>query len=87
MAGKLDGKVALVSGVSDGIGGEIARLFASEGAQVSCTGIEMEKVESTATDIRQAGGRALSRRLDVTSDDDWRDAVDATVAEFGWTSS
>lgn len=83
MAGKLAGKTALVSGVNNGIGGEIARLFGREGANIACTGILMDEVEAAAAGITAAGGRALARRLDVTSDADWRDAVDAVVTEFG----
>ncbi len=83
MAGRLDGKTALISGVSDGIGGAIARLFAAEGARVACTGIEMDLIEEVVTAIREAGGEAAALRLDVTSDSDWRRAIDETVAQLG----
>ena len=83
MTGRLDGKVALVSGVSEGIGGAIARRFAAEGAKVACTGLQMNLVEAVAAGIREAGGEALALELDVRSDDDWRVAVAASVAEFG----
>jgi len=83
MAGKLEGKAALVSGVSDGIGGEIARRFAAEGANVACTGIQSKLVDSIAADVRAAGGKALSLELDVTNEQDWVEAITRTVDEFG----
>ncbi len=83
MAGRLGGKTALVTGVSDGIGGAIAARFARAGARVACTGIQMELVDAAANAIIGAGGRAESMRLDVTSDDDWADAVARTIDAFG----
>ncbi len=83
MPGKLEGKVALISGVSDGIGGEIARRFATEGASVACTGIQMDLVDAVAADIRVAGSDALSLELDVTSEADWAAAIARTIEEFG----
>lgn len=83
MAGRLDGKVALVTGVSDGIGGAIARRFAAEGAKVACTGVQMAHVEAAAAEISDAGGCALARELDVRSEDEWKAALDATIAAFG----
>lgn len=83
MTGKLDGKSALISGVSDGIGGEIARRFALEGANVACTGIQMDLVNAVVADLSDAGATAHSLKLDVTSEDDWLSAVDETVNAFG----
>lgn len=83
MAGKLEGKAALISGVSDGIGGEIARRFAAEGADLACTGIQTELVDAVAADARAAGVRAFSLELDVTREQDWIAAIARAVDEFG----
>jgi len=83
MTGKLDGKIALISGVGDGIGGGIARRFAAEGASVACTGIQMEHIEAVTADIEAAGGRAMSLALNVESEDDWNNAIAKTIDAFG----
>lgn len=83
MAGRLDGKTALVSGVSDGMGGAIARLFAKEGSRVACTGIEAELIDETVAAIRESGGEAIALALDVTSDADWGNAIARTIENFG----
>jgi NAD(P)-dependent dehydrogenase (short-subunit alcohol dehydrogenase family) len=83
MKGKLDGKVALISGVGEGIGGGIARRFAAEGETVACTGIQAEFFEAVTADIVSAGGHALSAVLNVESEDDWANAIAKTVEAFG----
>ncbi len=76
MSGRLDGKVALVTGVSAGIGGAVARRFAAEGASVSCTGNEAAAIEEVVADIESDGGRASASMLDVTNPADWAGAFD-----------
>ena len=83
MTTRLDGKVALISGVSDGIGGCIAQCFAREGASVVCSGIQMDIVAAIVADIRTQGGQALALELDVTVADHWGAAVQKTIASFG----
>jgi cyclopentanol dehydrogenase len=80
---RLEGKVALISGGARGMGAVEARLFAKEGAQVvlgDILEVEGRKVES---EIRAAGGDAVFVRLDVTSEPDWKNAVDTAVDRFG----
>ena len=81
--GRVDGKVALVAGAGGGIGGAGAEALAREGAAVLVTDIDAAAAEATAGRIGAAGGRAVSRGLDVRD----RGAVDAAVAaavrEFG----
>ena len=66
MAGRLDGKVALVTGASSGIGAAVARALASEGAAVGLGARRMDRLEALAHDIRLAGGAALPCSVDVT---------------------
>src|SRR6516164_8409041 len=62
----LDGKVAIVTGGGDGIGGAISRLFAQHGAQVEIAEIDAERGERTRADIEAAGGKVRVHTVDVT---------------------
>src|SRR5229473_2239555 len=81
--GRVEGKVALVTGAGGGIGGAGAEGLGREGAAVFCTDIDAAAAETTATRIRAAGGKAAALALDVRD----RTAVDAAVVacvqEFG----
>jgi NAD(P)-dependent dehydrogenase (short-subunit alcohol dehydrogenase family) len=83
MAGKLSGKVALVTGAASGIGQASARALAAEGARVACADLNAEGAEAVAKEIARAGGEAIGLRLDVADPDDNRRAVAATVKRFG----
>jgi 2-deoxy-D-gluconate 3-dehydrogenase len=74
----LAGRVALVTGASRGIGRAVALALGAAGAAVACCA-RSEQVDATAEDIRAAGGRARSFRLDVTR----RADIDARVREVG----
>ncbi len=87
---RLEGKVALISGAASGIEGELmgfggaaARLFAREGAKVMLTDINEELGQKTAAQINELGGEAMFLRLDVTNEQDWIDAIRATVSNYG----
>ena len=82
MSPRLDGKVALITGVGPGIGGAIAKAFAAEGARVLCTGIEMEAVAAIVDEIQSAGGTASAVKLDVTIEAEWHAAVQAMLEDF-----
>lgn len=81
--GRVAGKVALVSGAASGLGRATATRLAEEGAAVMIADIRLEPAEAVAADIRRADGRAVAHKLDVTSDDDWRQAVARAERDFG----
>lgn len=83
MAGKLSGKVALVTGAASGIGQASARALAAEGARVACADLNAEGAEAVAKEIAKAGGEAIGLRLDVSDPEDNARAVAATVKRFG----
>ena len=81
--GKLDGKVALISGGARGQGAAEARLFAEEGAKVVIGDILDEQGQQVEAEINELGGDALYLHLDVTSESDWESAVAAAVSRYG----
>ncbi len=78
--GRVDGKVALISGGARNIGAASARMLVAEGAQVVIGDLLDKEGAALAEEL---GNAARYVHLDVTSDDDWRSAVELTVAEFG----
>jgi len=64
---RLKGKVAVVTGAAQGIGREIALLFAQEGADVVISDINLQKAEETANEIEALGRNSLALKLDVSS--------------------
>ena len=81
--GRLDGKVALISGGGRGQGATEARLFASEGASVIFGDILDEQGQQVEAEIRELGGEATYLHLDVTIEGQWNDAVAAAVSRYG----
>jgi NAD(P)-dependent dehydrogenase (short-subunit alcohol dehydrogenase family) len=77
--GRLDGKVALVTGAGSGIGWATAKLFAAEGARVVCA--DVSGAESGVA--KAIGDSAVAVRADVTNAGDVRRMVDITVDRFG----
>lgn len=81
--GRLQGKVAIVTGAASGIGKAAAQRFAAEGAAVACVDRNGEGAAATAAAIAGAGGRALSFGADVASEADTQRFVAETAAKFG----
>ncbi|MBL9059995.1 MAG: SDR family oxidoreductase [Mangrovicoccus sp.] len=83
-SGKLEGKVALITGGDSGIGRAVAVLFAREGADVAIAHLaEDGDAEDTRAAVEAEGQRAIVLRGDVTSRDFCREAVARTVADLG----
>jgi cyclopentanol dehydrogenase len=80
---RLENKVALISGGARGQGATEARQFAREGAKVVIGDILEEEGRRVEAEINETGGECLFVRLEVTSEESWQRAVDATVARFG----
>ena len=81
--GQLEGKVALITGASKGIGRVMSRLFAKEGAAVVCAARSRDLVEETAALITSAGGRAVAVTGDAATEGDVQKMVAAGVKAFG----
>lgn len=79
----LDGKVALITGSSQGMGQTMAELFAEEGASVVLVSPDKEKLEAVANGINAKGGKALAVIGDVRSDEDTRRVFAETLKTFG----
>ena len=80
---RLDGKVAIITGSTRGIGNAIARTMAAYGAAVVITGRKQEQCEAVAAEIIAEGGKALGVATDVTSPEARQNLIEKTVAEFG----
>lgn len=81
--GRLDGKVALISGGARGQGAAEAKTFVQEGAQVVFGDILDDAGAQVEAEIRAAGGEAVYVHLDVTSEADWSRAVQEAESRFG----
>ena len=80
---RLEGKVALISGAARGQGAAEARLFSQEGAKVVIGDILDAEGQQVEAEIAETGGECVYVHLDVTSEEDWRNAIGEAVSRFG----
>lgn len=77
------GKVVAITGASSGLGVQMARGFAAQGATVVLMARRVERLEELANEIKAAGGEALAVQLDVTKDDNIQQSVDTIIETYG----
>jgi len=80
---RVKGKVVVITGAASGLGRGTASLLAREGATVILTDINEANGQEAAEEIRRDGGEAVFMKLDVTSESDWSNVIEKTLAEFG----
>ncbi len=83
MAGLVEGKVALITGGSTGIGRACAQIFVREGAQVAVADVNVEDAEETVRLIQDAGGEAVFIRTDVSKAADVEAMVKTVIKTYG----
>src|SRR5215469_12315700 len=79
----LDKKIAFVTGAGSGIGEQIARLFAQQGAHVILSDIRVDAAEGVASEIAAAGGSARTQQLDVAEEFQVKAAIERVAATEG----
>jgi NAD(P)-dependent dehydrogenase (short-subunit alcohol dehydrogenase family) len=82
--GQLDGRVAIVTGASKGIGRQISQQFAKEGAKVICAARSEALLKDTVAAIKAKGGDAIAVVADASTEAGAESIVDAGVSHFAW---
>ena len=79
----VEGRIALVTGASQGIGRACAVLLAQSGATVVCAARNQEKLAQVVNEITSASGKAAAFKMDVANEDEVKATVNAAIAQFG----
>jgi 3(or 17)beta-hydroxysteroid dehydrogenase len=80
--GRLDNKVAIITGSAEGIGKATAKLFAKEGAKVVVADINEKRGQQVVNEIKGSGGDAIFFLLDVTKEEQWKSLMDVTTKKY-----
>lgn len=80
---KLENKVAIITGGNAGVGKEIAKLFASEGATVVISARRQQALDEVAKEIGEAGGKVLGVPTDISKIDDVKNLIKTTIDTYG----
>jgi NAD(P)-dependent dehydrogenase (short-subunit alcohol dehydrogenase family) len=85
MAGRVERKIALITGGAQGLGEAAARMLVREGARVAITDVNLDGAKKVAASInqQQRGEAAIAVKHDVTSETEWVEALNATERAFG----
>lgn len=75
--------VVIITGASSGIGREVAQQLAEQGAWLALGARDVDRLEATAVEVRQRGGRALVVKTDVGVETECKNLIEHTVAEYG----
>jgi NADP-dependent 3-hydroxy acid dehydrogenase YdfG len=81
--GRLDGKVAVVTGASSGIGRSTAMALAAEGCAVALCGRKQDALDGVVQAITSSGGKAFGKAIDVAKERDFAALIDGAVAQYG----
>ena len=80
---KLENKVAIITGGNAGVGKEIAKLFASEGATIVISARRQQAVDEVAKESEEAGGKVLGVPTDISKIDDVKNLIKTTIDTYG----
>lgn len=81
--GRLEGKVALITGGARGQGATEVKFFASHGAKVAFVDILEEEGKHVEAEVREAGGEATFVHMNVSNEDDWIEVIDLVESKYG----
>jgi 3-hydroxybutyrate dehydrogenase len=79
----LKGKIALITGSASGIGLEVAKSFAQEGAKVVISDLNAEAIEKVVSELSEQGFTALGAPCDVTNEEAFKNSIEKTIETFG----
>ncbi|MCC2251567.1 MAG: SDR family NAD(P)-dependent oxidoreductase [Bacillota bacterium] len=81
--GRLDNKVALITGAANGMGAMEAKLFAEEGAKIIATDIQTDILNKVIDDIKDNGGDAIAFQHNVTLEEEWKQVIAEALKAYG----
>ena len=80
---RLEGKTAIVTGASNGMGSSESKLFAKEGANVVLADVDSKAGQQLVEEISEGGGKAHFEMCDVSSEDNWQSMSDSVLSRYG----